>query len=83
LSGQIVEPKAGGFTAALANHLLSLRSPAAMHGRIELSERSRRYSNLSSSGRGGKKVTSAISRPRTVKPLPAIEMRFHPLSETC
>jgi len=38
--GQIVEPEAGGFSAELANHLLSLRFSAAMQGRsTELSEK--------------------------------------------
>ena len=38
--GQIIEPEAGGFSAALANHLLSLCFPAAMEARsTELSEK--------------------------------------------
>jgi len=38
--GRIVEPEAGGFSAELANHVLSLRIPPAMQGRsTELSEK--------------------------------------------
>jgi hypothetical protein len=38
--GRIVEPEAGGFSAELANHVLSLRIGPAMQGRsAKLSEK--------------------------------------------